>query len=413
MGGVTPEDRFFTRRLSGGEQQRVAIARAIVTNPSILLADEPTGNLDQEISLEIMEMFRRLNSGTTILVASHNQMLLERYARNVLYLKKGTSISCAGWPRSGSPPTCITWPKMWANFKVQRAVNLLSLFIVIFTFFVIDIFFLTKVNLDKLTAKTLTGFQVEAYFGSPLPKDLPERSLAWGRKKEVEKAELILPERARVLFLEAFPDLKSTLDELPENPFPPSIRVTFRSGTSLELIRRDSEELSKQEGVEKVRSNLSLLEKISGVRRLVTLVSLFLGGILLFTSFFTIVNIVKIVAYSRKEEVAILKMVGASNLYIELPLVMNGVLLGFVGAMAAYGLFRLTLILAPSTLGRSPVTSPRSLRVTPSPRASSDHSLPGRWSEASLPLPRFGSFSEESPQTDPSLSLFPGRGEAR
>ena len=240
---------------------------------------------------------------------------------------------------------------VWANFKVQRAVNLLSLFIVIFTFFVIDIFFLTKVNLHKLPAKTLTDFQVEAYFGSPLPKDLPERSLAWGRKKEVEKAELILPERARVLFLEAFPDLKSTLDELPENPFPPSIRVTFRSGTSLELIRRDSEELSKQEGVEKVRSNLSLLEKISGVRRLVTLVSLFLGGILLFTSFFTIVNIVKIVAYSRKEEVAILKMVGASNLYIELPLVMNGVLLGFVGAMAAYGLFRLTLILAPLYLG--------------------------------------------------------------
>ena len=92
--GLPQKIGSLTRRLSGGEQQRVAIARAIVTNPSILLADEPTGNLDQEISLEIMEMFRRLNSrGTTILVASHNQMLLERYARNVLYLKKGTSIS--------------------------------------------------------------------------------------------------------------------------------------------------------------------------------------------------------------------------------------------------------------------------------------------------------------------------------
>lgn len=92
--GLPQKIGSLTRRLSGGEQQRVAIARAIVTNPSILLADEPTGNLDQEISLEIMEMFRRLNSrGTTILVASHNQMLLERYARNVLYLKKGASIS--------------------------------------------------------------------------------------------------------------------------------------------------------------------------------------------------------------------------------------------------------------------------------------------------------------------------------
>lgn len=76
--------------LSGGEQQRVAIARALVTDPAILLCDEPTGNLDPERSNDIMELLMRANArGTTILVATHDPALLERYRRRRLALKDG------------------------------------------------------------------------------------------------------------------------------------------------------------------------------------------------------------------------------------------------------------------------------------------------------------------------------------
>jgi cell division transport system ATP-binding protein len=76
--------------LSGGEQQRVALARALINNPAILLADEPTGNLDADLTLEIMELIAAAAArGTTVLVATHDQNLLERYRRRTLRLDAG------------------------------------------------------------------------------------------------------------------------------------------------------------------------------------------------------------------------------------------------------------------------------------------------------------------------------------
>ncbi len=76
--------------LSGGQRQRVAIARALVNNPSILLADEPTGNLDPDLSLEIMNLFREVNTrGTTVVVATHDRDLIRRMQRRTIVLEHG------------------------------------------------------------------------------------------------------------------------------------------------------------------------------------------------------------------------------------------------------------------------------------------------------------------------------------
>ena len=82
--------------LSGGEQQRVAIARALVNDPQLVLADEPTGNLDPDLSLEIMNLFREINaSGTTVVVATHDRELIRRVGRRAITLDHGQIVEVA------------------------------------------------------------------------------------------------------------------------------------------------------------------------------------------------------------------------------------------------------------------------------------------------------------------------------
>ena len=88
--GLRDKYRSFPSQLSGGEQQRVAIARAIVNNPSIVIADEPTGNLDPETSWDIMDIFRRINkAGTTIVMATHDRNIVDTMKRRVIAIEDG------------------------------------------------------------------------------------------------------------------------------------------------------------------------------------------------------------------------------------------------------------------------------------------------------------------------------------
>ena len=92
--GLAGKYKARPRELSGGEQQRVAIARALVNRPSILLADEPTGNLDPKNSWEIMKLLEQINeSGTTVLVVTHNREIVNAMQKRVVTMKKGVIVS--------------------------------------------------------------------------------------------------------------------------------------------------------------------------------------------------------------------------------------------------------------------------------------------------------------------------------
>ena len=88
--GLQHRMNAYPEELSGGEQQRIAIARALVNDPQLVLADEPTGNLDPDLSLDIMNLFREINArGTTVVVATHDRELIQRVGRRAVTLDHG------------------------------------------------------------------------------------------------------------------------------------------------------------------------------------------------------------------------------------------------------------------------------------------------------------------------------------
>lgn len=93
MVGLLHKARMYPDQISGGEQQRVCIARALVNDPAILLTDEPTGNLDPDISDEIMKMLKEINlRGTTVIMATHSRAIVDRMRERVVVLKEGRVI---------------------------------------------------------------------------------------------------------------------------------------------------------------------------------------------------------------------------------------------------------------------------------------------------------------------------------
>lgn len=90
MVGLSDKAASYPYQLSGGEKQRVSIARAIVNNPSILIADEPTGNLDPETAWEIMKVLKQINRrGTTVIMATHARNIVDTMQQRVVALEKG------------------------------------------------------------------------------------------------------------------------------------------------------------------------------------------------------------------------------------------------------------------------------------------------------------------------------------
>jgi len=92
--GLKPKANNYPRELSGGERQRVAIARAIVRQPKILIADEPTGNLDPKVAWDVINVLEKINKfGTTVLLTTHNQEIVNRLRRRVVTIKDGKIVS--------------------------------------------------------------------------------------------------------------------------------------------------------------------------------------------------------------------------------------------------------------------------------------------------------------------------------
>ncbi|HVP89682.1 MAG TPA: permease-like cell division protein FtsX [Terriglobales bacterium] len=227
--------------------------------------------------------------------------------------------------------------------------------IICLSFLIVGIF-LSLANNLRDTARDLANNMTISFF---LARDLPPQETTAllreiGQPAFIEDVRFVRPEEAMERFQASFPELRDILANLKTNPFPPSIeaRVRSRASTSAELVAFVAA-MKARRGVTDVQFNQDWVEKMQGFSRLASAIGAFLGGILVLASLFIVSNVIKLNVMARRNEIEILRLVGATNLFIRIPFWLEGLVLGLLGSLLSLGLLFLVIKAFPLYLGPS------------------------------------------------------------
>ncbi len=222
------------------------------------------------------------------------------------------------------------------NILRNKVINILSLGIIAFTLLIFGIFNYLTLNIENFTQKFSKNIVAIFYFNEGTEKksidDLIEKL---DKNILIEKISYRSENDSEIQFVREFPELKYVLSEFETSPFPASVEVTFMEKMKNTKIVSLIDEIAKLSIVESKQVNLDWSKKITQLSKFISVIGFFLSGILIFISIFIIFNIIKINIYYRKEEISILRLVGATDWYIRIPFLIEGGILGFFGSLFA------------------------------------------------------------------------------
>jgi cell division transport system permease protein len=232
-----------------------------------------------------------------------------------------------------------------SNILRNKSVNFLCLGIIAFTLLVPGIFNFISFHLDRYISRLSENIEAIFYI-----RDAGDAAGIEALMQRIEGSLLVQEvgftsrEQARGEFAREFPELEYILAEFDDSPFPASIRARFRpdarSTVQIESFIRD---MRRNSLVESVQLNMDWARKIAMIKKFASFAGLFLSAILLIVSVFIIFNVVKINIFYRKDEINILRLVGATDWYIKVPFLLEGLILGSLGGLLAGGLLLLAI----------------------------------------------------------------------
>lgn len=227
--------------------------------------------------------------------------------------------------------------------------------IICLSFLILGVFFSLSNNLeymaDELSQNMVIVFFLEKNLSTPELRSIEQRIKA---SPAIVEVEFVSSERAQERFVQNFPELRDILRNLNINPFPSSFEATLQEKVTMsDEVLNIISDVRAVKGVEDVQFNWDWVEKMQSLSRLVKAVGFFLGGILIFASFFIISNVIRLNVFSRKIEIEILRLVGATNTFIRLPFLLEGIILGVLGSVLSLGLLFILTKLFPLYLGQS------------------------------------------------------------
>jgi len=224
-----------------------------------------------------------------------------------------------------------------ANILDNRLVHLVGVGTIAIAFLVFDAFVLVFVNLNHLTEERGRPLTMSIYF-----KDVPEKAVLESIKKElldfpgVAIERLISKDDAMRTLRKQLGDKAGLLDGIKENPLPASLEIVLSRDKAGELLPYQLKtRLERIDSVDEVQYSQEWIRRIQTIMEAVELIGIVFGGLLFLAALFIITNTIKLTIYSRKDEIEILKLVGATNRFVKIPFLIEGSIQGFLGGSLA------------------------------------------------------------------------------
>ena len=336
--GLAQKYKAFPKELSGGEQQRVAIARAIVNEPAILLADEPTGNLDQTNSWEIMKLLEEANDrGTTVLVVTHNQEIVNEMQKRVVTMKKGVIVSDEKKVGTSMRISTIGYSMKQGvkNIRRNKMFSIASIATMAACIFLFGLFYSIVVNFNYIVEKAEEGVAITVFFNEDTTQEQKDSIGAQLKKEDgVLKVNYVSADAAWNKFKDQYFGESSDLAEGFKSDNPLANSDNYEVYLSDVSRQKSVVSFAKSlEGVRKVNKSDVVAKTLTSVNKLVGYVSVAIIAILLAVSVFLISNTVTMGITVRREEIAIMKYIGAKDGFVRAPFVIEGLIIGAVGAV--------------------------------------------------------------------------------
>lgn len=211
--------------------------------------------------------------------------------------------------------------------------NFLSVGTIMFAMFILGSFIFAAMNLKNLTLDWQEQIQFNVFLVDQITQDqVDELTVFMNTNFPVEEVVYISKESAQERFQSDFSSYTEVLESLEENPFPASFQVILQKGVDKQTFQSMKDQITGLVGVEDVFYDEEIFQRLDTLAGLISVAGWFFGSIMIFSSIFTISNVLKLTFFTRREEVDIMKLVGASRAYIRGPFIVEGILIGILGA---------------------------------------------------------------------------------
>ncbi len=377
--GLLDKAKNFPIQLSGGEQQRVGIARAVVNKPAVLLADEPTGNLDDALSEGILRLFEEFNRvGVTVLMATHDIGLISRRSYRMLTLSDGhlhggpvnkrdainqirqfgnrfdrfrkpqgggdgnrtTPKRQKAAPKPASRKTNVFNEQVRYAFhgalqdlKSKPLATFLTVMVIAISLTLPSVCYMVYKNVNQAASQYYPSPQITVYLDKALDDNAAAQVVGQIQAEQgVEKVNYLSREDALGEFRN-WSGFGGALDMLEENPLPAVAvvipKLDFQGTDSLNTLR---DRITHLQGIDEVRMDDSWFARLAALTGLVGRVAAMIGVLMVAAVFLVIGNSVRLSIFARRDTINVQKLIGATDGFILRPFLYGGALLGFSGA---------------------------------------------------------------------------------